>query len=85
MRDYALTRAISIGEIGGGSFLARVLHNWRARRALLKLQDFDDNMLRDIGVTRDDVRWAVGQPLTVNAALALEELSFKRRRQPQID
>jgi hypothetical protein len=36
-------------------------------------------MLSDIGVTREDVQWAQGLPLTVNAALALEERSFKRR------
>ena len=38
-----------------------------------------DCMLRDIGVLRDDVRWAAGLPLTVNAAVALEERSHQRR------
>jgi hypothetical protein len=42
--------------------------------------DHDDYLLRDIGVTRQDVRWASRLPLTVNAALALEERAFRRRR-----
>ena len=39
----------------------------------------DEYLLRDIGVTRAEVRWAAGLPLTVNAALALEERSQLRR------
>ena len=35
-------------------------------------------MLRDIGVTREELRWAAGLPLTVNAALALEERATRR-------
>jgi hypothetical protein len=42
------------------------------------MDSFDDYMLRDIGVSRGDVRWAAGLPLTVNAALALEERSRQR-------
>ena len=33
-----------------------------------------------LGVARGDVRWAAGLPLTVNAALALEERAWTRRR-----
>lgn len=80
MRDYALHHSASYGEAGQGSFLGRLIRNWRARRAVLRLDTFDDFMLRDIGVTRGDVRWASGLPLTVNAALALEERSNQRRR-----
>lgn len=84
MRDYALTRSHSIARAEGSGF-ARLFRNWMARRAVLRLLEHDDHLLRDIGVTRDDVRWAAGVPLTMNAALALEERSFKRRRQPLID
>jgi uncharacterized protein YjiS (DUF1127 family) len=79
MRDYTLTRALSLGEAGGGSPIARLLRNWRARRSVARLQTFDDYILRDIGVTREDIAWAAGLPLTVNAALGLEERSLKRR------
>ena len=79
MRDYALNRAAFHEEANQPSIVRRLLRNWKARRRVANLQNFDDHMLADIGVTRDDVQWAQGQPLTVNAALALEERAFKRR------
>lgn len=80
MRNYALHRAKSLGEFGFVSFLRRAFRNWTARRAIARLEQFDDHMLRDIGVKRDDVRWAAGLPLSVNAALALEERALRQRR-----
>ena len=79
MRDYALNQAISRGEFGAVSFVRRVLRNWKARRRIVNLGRFDDHMLADIGVSRGEVEWAAGLPLTVNAALALEERAFRRR------
>jgi uncharacterized protein YjiS (DUF1127 family) len=79
MRDYILNQAISQGEYGIVSLLRRVTRNWKAKRRIAALADFDDYMLRDIGITRDEVQWAAGLPLTVNAALALEERAFRRR------
>ncbi len=79
MRDYALNRAESLGEYGVVYFARRLLRNWKARRRIASLGNFDDYMLKDIGVTRDEVQWAVGLPLTVNAAVALEERAFSRR------
>ena len=80
MREYALHRAESLGEFGIVSFARRVLRNWKAKRRILALGDFDDYMLQDIGITRDEVQWAAGLPLTVNAAIALEERAFRRRQ-----
>ena len=79
MRDYVLNQAISQGEFGLVSFLRRVTRNWKARRKIQALGSFDDYMLKDIGVTRDELHWAAGLPLTVNAAVALEERAFRRR------
>ncbi len=79
MRDYVLNQALSQGEYGIVSFLRRVKRNWDAKRRIAALADFDDYMLRDIGITRDEVQWAAGLPLTVNAALALEERAYRRR------
>ena len=79
MRDYALNRAISLGEYGAVSFIRRLLRNWKAKRRIAALGNFDDYMLQDIGITRDEVQWAAGLPLTVNAAVALEERAFRRR------
>ena len=80
MRDYVLNQAISQGEFGLVSFLRRVARNWKAKRRIAALGNFDDYMLQDIGITRDEVQWAAGLPLTVNAAVALEERAFRRRR-----
>jgi uncharacterized protein YjiS (DUF1127 family) len=79
MRDYVLNQAISQEEFGLVPFLRRVRRNWKAKRRIVALTSFDDYMLRDIGVTRDEVQWAAGLPLTVNAAIALEERAFRRR------
>ena len=79
MRDYALSQAANFEDAGSSSLLGRLYRNWLARRAVSRLDSFDDYLLRDIGVTRSDVHWASGLPLSVNAALALEERSLQRR------
>ena len=79
MREYALNQAISRGEYGVVSLARRLARNWKAKRRIVALGDFDDYMLQDIGITRDEVQWAAGLPLTVNAAVALEERAFRRR------
>ena len=80
MRDYALSRAAIADETAGTPLFVRFYRNWRARRAIASMSRFDDYLLRDIGVAREDVIWAAGLPLCVNSALALEERSFARRR-----
>lgn len=85
MRDYTLTRALSLGDAGGSSPFTRLFRNWRARRSVARLDAFDDYLLRDIGVAREDIAWAVGLPLTVNAALALEERAFRSTRLPRVE
>jgi uncharacterized protein YjiS (DUF1127 family) len=80
MRDYALSRAHAAEAIGSAWSLGRLIRNWQARRTVARLDRLDDFLLRDIGVTREDLRWAAGLPLTVNAALALEERQASRPR-----
>ncbi len=85
MRDYALSHARSFETAGAASLFGRFIRNWRARRAVTRLDSFDDYILRDIGVTRGDVRWASGLPLSVNAAVALEERALQRQRRMIFD
>jgi uncharacterized protein YjiS (DUF1127 family) len=80
MRDYALHRAEAAEATGAFSLLWQLIGNWQARRAVAGLDRLDDFLLQDIGVTRDELHWAAGLPLSVNAALALEERAMKRRR-----
>ncbi len=49
------------------------------RDAFRNLLSLDDQMLKDIGVTRDEVRRASDLPLSVNAALELETLAKNRQ------
>lgn len=80
MRDYALNRAVAAEATGSLSLLWGLLRNWRARRAVSRLDQLDDHLLRDIGVTREELRWAAGLPLSLNAALQLEDRANRRRR-----
>lgn len=78
MRDYALHRAMALGETGGWS-VSLFFRRWWARRFVRKLEQLEDHLLADIGVTRDDLQWAAGLPLSVNAAIALDELAKRKR------
>ena len=63
-----------------GFLLSTLYRNWRARSKVRAMHDLDDRMLADIGVRRDEVIWAAYLPLTVNAAIELENAAFRRRR-----
>jgi uncharacterized protein YjiS (DUF1127 family) len=80
MRDYVLNRALSLELSPLKTGLRNLWRNLVVKRNVRRLADFDDHMLRDIGLTREEVEWAAGLPLAVNAALALEERAFQRRR-----
>ena len=62
-----------------GFSLSSLFRNWRARSKIRNMLEFDDRMLVDIGVSRDEVIWASYLPLSVNAALELEAAAFRRR------
>jgi uncharacterized protein YjiS (DUF1127 family) len=52
---------------------ARTLENWQARKAVRSLLKLEEHVLRDVGTLRGDVEWAANLPLSINAALALDE------------
>ncbi len=80
MRDYALNLAASAEATGSHALLWDLIRNWRSRRAVSRLDRLDDHLLRDIGVTREELRWATRLPLSRNAALELDDLARRRRR-----
>jgi uncharacterized protein YjiS (DUF1127 family) len=45
-----------------GAWFYRVLRNYRARRALVPALYMDERMLRDIGLTRDDIVACLSSP-----------------------
>jgi len=52
---------------------------WNNRRAIYKLSLLDNRQLRDIGVTRADVIWALSLPRSVDPSLELNDLVQRRR------
>ncbi|WP_417585533.1 hypothetical protein [Nitrincola sp.] len=52
---------------------------WSRRRKLLRLLDYDDHMLEDMGYTRRDLLWAARQPLKVDARHVLQQQREKHR------
>ena len=57
---------------------------WQKRRtdhqAFQHMIALDDNILRDIGISRADVIWASKLPLSQNAALELQKLVLQNKR-----
>ena len=66
--------------VGALTAITGWLWAWRRRRRFLRLLDLDDRMLRDIGVTREEIRRAARLPLGINAAVALRSEQGHRRR-----
>ena len=59
--------------------LSFMLANWRARKSLRELMYSDDWLLKDIGLTRNEVAWAMSLPLSVNPAEELNKLTCRGR------
>ena len=62
--------------------LFRLVALWRAvknRRAVVRLLEWDDHMLRDIGLTQGDVRAALAWPVTDDPSYRLGATSLERR------
>lgn len=80
MTDHAISRAGGSEAQSISDWLASRYRHWKARSKVRAMQDFDDRMLDDIGVRRHEVLWASRLPLTVNAALELEQAAYGRRK-----
>ncbi len=62
--------------------LARLVVVWRAarnRRSVARLLEWDDHMLRDVGLTAGDVRSALASPLGDDPSFRLGAISRERR------
>jgi len=62
------------------SVLARIT-NYTRRNKLQALDELDDFMLADIGLTRNDIDWARELPLNRNPLAALDDLTKHRASQ----
>ena len=77
MRDYIVEQANFRSRTYAFSWLRRVIRNWLSRRYLRKLEQFDDYLLSDIGLTRDDLRYGQSLPHDVDP---IAELTQQRQR-----
>jgi uncharacterized protein YjiS (DUF1127 family) len=66
MREYMWHQAESDERTYAFAALRRIIGNWWKRRTLRKLQDLDDHLLFDIGLTRDELEFALRLPLSVD-------------------
>jgi uncharacterized protein YjiS (DUF1127 family) len=78
MRNAAYFIA-SQSESSGASFLQsafrsvqRAVKAWTDRRAVSRLVDFDDHLLSDLGLTRNDVRAALDLPFSSDPGRELQ-------------
>jgi uncharacterized protein YjiS (DUF1127 family) len=78
MREYIMHQAESLRGTFAFATLRRVALNWWKRRTLRKLRDFDDHMLADIGLTRDELEDVLRMPLSLDP-----DWEFLRRRRAQ--
>ena len=66
MREYILTQAQNVDRTHAFSAVRRIVRNWWKRRSLRKLEDLDDHMLMDIGLSRVELISAQKLPLDVD-------------------
>ena len=80
MREYALNQSDQefYGLIGG---LRRTVSNLLKRRILRSVHDLDDHILKDIGLSRDEVANALRLPLRYDPIVELQRrIDADRRR-----
>ena len=66
MRDYILNQAESVDKTFTFPALNRIVANWRKRRQLRQLEQLDDHVLMDIGLTRDELIRVQRSPLGID-------------------
>ena len=59
--------------------VSSALRSWARRRQLKQLTDLDDHLLADIGVTREDVRWALDLPFPHDPGIELQRRALRNR------
>ena len=74
MREYIANEARSRLSTFSFSTLRQLVCNWRSRRKLLKLSALEDYQLKDIGLTRGQLRQITGLPLSVDPVWEADRL-----------
>lgn len=79
MRDYILNQAETAGKTFAFPALHRMIGNWRKRRQLRQLEQLDDHVLMDIGLTRDELIRVQRVPLALDPVSELLNVRPARR------
>ena len=79
MRDFVLFQAEALERSRPFPILRRLISNWQKRRRTTELEQLDDHVLTDIGLTRADIKAVLSQPLSVDPAWELERRASMRR------
>ncbi len=80
MRDYIFHQAHSRDSTFVFPKLRRLVRNWMARKKLRRLEQLDDYMLNDIGMSRGDLRHALRLPRDIDPIAEIERLREQRMR-----
>ena len=80
MRDFIRSEAFFRDQTFAFPRLRRLVKNWFARRYLHSLEQFDDYILSDIGLTRDDLRLGQSLPYDVDPIATLSTRREERMR-----
>ena len=59
--------------------MSTALRSWNKRRQVKTLGEFDDHLLADIGLTREDVRWALDLPFSYDPGVELQRRALRNR------
>ena len=81
MREYVANEARSRLSTFSFSALRQLVRNWRSKRQLLKLHALEDYQLKDIGLTRGQLRQISGLPLSVDPVWEADRLRLVASRQ----
>jgi uncharacterized protein YjiS (DUF1127 family) len=76
---HSLATAVASGLIGLVNLVSKRWSAYRNRRMVTELLDFDDHMLKDIGLVRGDVHSAIASPYPYDASTRLRTLAVERR------
>jgi uncharacterized protein YjiS (DUF1127 family) len=86
MREAAsfISRQSSTAPAGALQAIMELLwsayHAHIRRKQLIRLSEVDDHLLADVGVTREDVRWALDLPFSHDPGLELQRRALRNSR-----
>jgi uncharacterized protein YjiS (DUF1127 family) len=79
MREYALSQALHQDQTHAFAGARRMLSNLLKRRRLRRVEELDDHILDDIGLTRAELATALSLPLSMDPIWELNRQSRGRR------